>query len=389
MKQIFFNGSTQLPSTTQVSYTSLLNTPRNYAWQTVAGRKIQLIPNDGTLTYFRVNVETAPTVGKWCFRVIVNGIESCMQAVILPGENEAESVIPIKLSSGDKVELMVRPVDGPESTKAFWSVLYENTSTNKSIYPGGLYDSILPNGIRQSGLFVSDPYSDTQSNLVSMSGVIDTLSVSLQQASGSNGVWYFSIIKNGTAVGNSLISFNNNSPLTKTLTGLNIAIEPGDMLSFQVEPSGTPDSNNRVTWGTTVISNTNGESMVIGGSTSSLITDGNDHYNRLCGTNNNWQTVLGNSHSQVFNGGPLSRLSKLIVNLSSAPGTGNTHTFSINTDGSNGNLEVTLKDNETQVIDTKHKERLTKKGEMLSIRHISTGTPTTSSAKWAMVQTVD
>ena len=384
VKQVLFGGNNSKTHATITRYQRPLG--GDY-WSASEADSQEKFTSNGILSDFAIKLLTAPGVGKsYTFSVRVNGVDTGIEVTISDDQTSAsDSTSTYEISVGDLVSYMEVPTNVPATSYTFQTITFTSLENNESVVPGGFGRSTnLPTDSTNvqfnyicSG-YIWDDDEDLRSQLNAGSGTLKNLYVDIENAPGVGSGYEFIVRLNGV---DTLLSCTISDLETESSNLINdITISPGDSLSIKCQPIGTPNSSSDVHWGTTFISDTLGESIVLSGNQDD-ITTAITTYAELITTYGSWvsnidtRTQLGNECV----------LRDFYAKLSGAPGVGKSYDFHLMLNSSPSLVTCQISDLNTIANDIVN-EQIVGNGDYLSIRSSPTGSPTSRKLMWGFVQ---
>ncbi|GAG51531.1 unnamed protein product, partial [marine sediment metagenome] len=174
------------------------------------------------------------------------------------------------------------------------------------------------------------------------SGKIKNLYVKLLWGDPGNDpdAYRFTLRVNGASPANGLVVTIVANDTTGDDTAHEVTVAAGDVLTLMCEPLESPGSTVWAFMGMTFVADTDGESLILAGTTNDLHNTDTE-YNLL---STFWISSWQADESLVYQMGQECTLKKLYVLLSAAPGDGKSYTFTLRKgDGlGDGNLAVTI-----------------------------------------------
>jgi len=190
-------------------------------------------------------------------------------------------------------------------------------------------------------------------------------------------------MKNGSPEATAEIEYSDTDSGHKNETGLSIDCAPGDIFSVRCTPDNTP--NTRYARYAVVIEPDNlGESILLGlnNTTSNSVTT----YTQLLGNTTGYTVTESDWYQKV---GPLGfDIKGLYIDLDTAPGSGNTRTFTIRKNGSNTNNEVAISGTDTTGSDSSVVSYTD--GDDIAFQMVPADTPAdTDNYRWGAIQYIE
>lgn len=394
MSQVFCCGSNTALGNSGTTYQNLFGAGL-VAWNGVAANRAFVMPCAGVLKNMRIQLTLAPAGTATRTFTIVTGTGVTPTALTLPfggglpDFDLTDSTHTVTVAAGDIISLQHVATNTPLTASARWSIEFVPTVATDVIYGGGGGGTALNTGAQRfmgllcGGSEGNSATENSHSHLSSVSATITALYIALATTPGASKSWLFQIYKNGSAETSSNLTLTGT---TGNITGLSIAVSPGDRLSLSATPSGSPASTTAGV-GVLMTAGTEGESIIPGTSTdspSTLVTEFNcpstpQH------TVDTWITTEAND--QVICGPTGFSMRDLRVTFATAPGVGTSYTYTMNVNGTPSSLSAAISGAATSNTDSHSVSCVN--GDLLSMQSVPASTPTGPGVnKWSMVQFV-
>jgi hypothetical protein len=212
-------------------------------------------------------------------------------------------------------------------------------------------------------------------------GVISKMRVFLAAAPGTDNSWELCVMKN--AIATDLKVTISNSATTGDNTSDSVSFSAGDLISVRFTPTSSPTNTGANSY-TVVLTTTDGKSIIIGSTgTSNMVNNAARFVSPFAaGTAGAASVTYG--QIQAATAGVLSNL---YVSIGAAAGADKSYTFAVGLNGSDGDISVVIS-GDSQVLnsDTTHTTTIAA-GDLVNMHITPTGTPTATTAQWAMVFT--
>lgn len=206
-----------------------------------------LIPLDGKIENFYINLTVAPGSGKsYAFTLQKNGADTAFTCTVSNTSTTCNYIGLLGLSAGDNISIKCVPSGTPASTSARVSTDFISgtgngapvLSSSKNVSPstGSAQSVNIQNGLGWS-------FSGTRTQIPT-SGTLSKLRVLVTNAPGAGGSgksWGFTINKN--SVGTSITCTVSETATTCSDLSNSVSVVQGDFLSVTVTPTGTPTSS--------------------------------------------------------------------------------------------------------------------------------------------------
>ena len=313
-----------------------------YQWNAVENQVWQVIPTGGTIDSLFVELSAAPGAGdSYTFTLMVNGAPSALALTISGAvDTTGNASSAIALVAGDTVSIRSEFVVAPAASRARWSTLWIPTIADESI--------LLSNHVSHNAITVYGEMQGITSPVVvneilvqiplPTAGTFKKLYVELSVDPGNAPDAYSTTLRDAAA----------DTALTVTIiaddtTGNdsvnNVVVAAGALIDIKIIPLNVPVATPYVAIGMVFISDTSGESLIMGGSSADTPAISATEYLNLGGTGAaTWNAIEDQRYSLT----QASVLSKLYVVLSGAPGGATSYTLSIREAGGDTGLTTTI-----------------------------------------------
>lgn len=355
------------PSASSVAYAALSATSGGWA----AGEGIAVAsPCAGAWRKFRVNLTVAPGIGR--SRTVTlrkNYVDTALTVTI--SDNSTTGVVEgnVTAAQGDLFSLVTSPSGSPAAAVVSWCADFQGAVDGQAI-------SVATSGIGASSIIyipilgnqtggASAPANET---LCSVTGTISNLTISLSAAVASSRT--FTLRKNGV---NTSVVVSLGAGATGGSDNVNsVSVAPGDRLVIVC--GGAAQAIPGVYIGLVVTADTDGYALVSCG-TPNPSSASATNFLPLCGSTGGW-SATESPVQHVINACTLKRLDVQC----SAPGAGNSKTFSLKVNGVATALQVVISDAATTgnaVADV-----VVADGDLLSFESIPFSSPSGSGRTW-------
>lgn len=387
MKQIFSGGTTAALSATAVNY-SHVDHNQQQGHATITNRE-NLITEAGVLRYLRVE-SVAPGAGKsFTYTVMLNGVATSLEVVIANTDTSGEDITnTVSIAAGDRISLRSTPSGTPlAGSGARWASEFTPTTANRAVSGtstettlGSSSSTYLPIG--SGGIGARGTTENTRNPVWNINATITAFYVLLRTAPGAGKSCTLTIMKNGVAEASSTITISDTNT-AGNVTGLTIAVAPGDTFSMRHTPTGTPPGST-ITWGVSYAPTTDGQWNVCGFDTGPSDTATN--WNAISrGDYSGWATSEDRRVLPRAATGALTYSFKsLRLNLTVAPGAGKSRTVTLRESGASTALAVTVSETDTVGVTTADVP-VEATWTLLGIQHAPAGTPTASTVRYALL----
>ncbi len=384
MEQVFFCGHSGNLDSIITKYNSLIG---GNGWETTEPRFAGIVSTDGILKNLRVKLTTgAPGAGThYDITLLVNGAPAALTVEVADAATTGDDMVnEIDIVPGDTVSMQCAPDSNPTGRYVYFSVVFEGDNANESLILGGSISTLLNDTteftqiMQVGGSWIATENGKRQ--VIPTAGTITNLYVKLSIAPGTDPDAYrFTVRLNGATVAQSSIVTITADATTGNDVAHNLVVAAGDVPTLMVEPLNSPSATPTVNWGMTFIADTDGESIVLGGTIDDL-NDTATEYNVPTGSGNSgWSTE--SFRRQM---GQACTIKKLYMLLSGSPGAGNKYTFTLRVEAADSNVvaevaEAATTGNSGALEDTVAND------EFVSVKVVPTDTPTVRDAYWGFV----
>ena len=382
MEQVIFGGYYNTLDPTTTEYNSLVG---GYSWESVEAYFTKLVSTDGVIKNLRVKLNDSPGAGKkYTFTLMINGNPSALTLEIADAATSgADTTHEIDVVAGDTAYLRCAPTGTPTARYATWTSMFEGDTAKESLIMGGSISSLSSTSTEYAQVMGAHTgYTTNENNfrqVVPTAGTIKNLYVKLTADPGTSPDAYRFTLRKGGA----------SQTLTVTITADNttgndtvheVAVVAGDILTLMIEPLNTPSATPAAYWGMTFVADTDGESIILGGSVQSLSASAT-WYNYFTGHEGNLWIATEAEHYQL---GQLCTLKKLYVLLSAAPGAGKSYTFTVRIAVADSNVVATVADAAT-TGNSGALEDTVVNDDYVDLESTPAGTPAAAAAYWGLV----
>lgn len=393
MEQVIIGGTRNLLDTTLTEYNTLTGT---LDWSSSSDRCRQVISTGGKLKNLRVKLSGSPGAGtSYAFTLMVNGAPTALTLTIADAATSgADTTHEVDVVAGDLVGLRCVPTGTPTAREAYWTSMFKGSTPKESLILGSTGNRALSNS---NDTYVQIASGDSNPTVTEndhrevcpTSGKIKNLYVQLRFAPGTAPDAYrFTLRVNGAnsddGEGNPLQVTIVADDTTGNDTAHEITVAAGDILTMIVEPLDTPLGAPQVCWGMTFEADIDGESIILGGTSSSPNPAASVYI---------WLTaddITGWDGTEAFRYQLAQEctLKKLYLLLSAAPGDGKSYTFTLRKPGNgqaDGNLTVTITGAATTTgNDTVNTDAIAD-DDYVDLESTPAGTPDATDAYWGLV----
>lgn len=390
MKQILCGGTADLLSA--VAGAVEYNIPQGGStWNAVEAYARVCIPTGGTISrlYVRLTADPTNAGSSYAFTLMVNGVATALSCTINAGATTGSDLVtaPIAVAAGQTVSIRcTTSAIAPVAVAAAWSTTFTGSTAGESVCLGMM---------RVGGIAMSyhpiqgDSLNGTEIRLtapVPTSGSFKNFYVALDVDPGVNPDSYTYTIRKNAAATALAVTIVADDTTGNDLVDT-IAFNAGDLMSIRLLKVNTPANSPYAAFGLVFVSNTDGESIIIGGEGWVGTTAGLTAYN-FFNTVVSWSGLEANAYSV----GDAQTLRNLYVSLSVAPGGAETNTIHVRVAGANGgapgDLTVTITGAATSGNDVANSFTASL-GQTLGFRVITSGAAASTATKIGLVGYID
>ena len=385
MEQVISGGRYDALDDTTTRYNKLLS---GHPWNLTEFVGKETVSTSGKIKNLRVKLDDSPGAGKhYDFTLMVNGAPTALTLEIADAATSgANTVNEIDVVAGDSVSLQCDPDNTPTVRYATWTSMFEGATVKESLILAGTYASPLFNLDTRYHFVMGwgDPVVENDCRQVCpTSGKIKNLYLELSVDPGTSPEAYrFTLRKNG--VSQTLTVTITADDTTGNDTVNEVMVAAGDVLTMMVEPLNAPSVAPLVSFGMTFVADTNGESIMLGGTSADLHSTTTKYAHILSTTT--WVIVANEDERYCLS--QECTLKKLYVLLSAAPGDGKSYTFTLRKPGNgqaDGNLTVTITGVATTTGNDLVNEDAIANDDYVDLECTPAGTPDVADAYWGLV----
>lgn len=380
MEQVIIGGYYDLLSTS-TKYNSLCG---GLVWgiPTLAD---QVVSTAGKIKSLRVKLDASPGVGKsYTFTLMLNGGVTALECTIADDNTTGSDVIDeIAVVAGDYVYLRVTSSGSPTARYATWTGMFEGTTAKESLILSKCEFILSNTTIEYAQLYgITGNPSATENDFRQVcptAGKIKNLYLRLSSSPGIDPHAYrFTLRKGGIS---QTLTVTVTAPASTGNDVINeVTVAAGDVLTMMIEPLNSPANTPNVSWGATFVADTDGESIIMGGSLDELHWSDTE-YNFLTQT---WIMDWLSTENQRYNLGQACTLKKLYILLSGAPGGIKSYIFTLRKAAGDGNLTVTIAGAATTGNDVVNTDIIAN-FDYLDLKCVPVDTPFGNAAYWGLV----
>lgn len=354
-------------------------------WWTSTSKVQEIMPTAGTISRLYVKLAVDPTnAGSgYTFTLMVDGVATALSCTINAGATEGSDLVtaPINVVAGQAVALRCTTgAVAPLATTVSWSTLFTGSNDGESlslgVVNGQLFNVYSP--VQGYGENVTESIVDIP---MPTSGSFKNLYVKTSIGPGLGDSYRWTLYKNGAA-----------TALTVTISGFDtsgndvahsVAVAAGDRVSIFAEPINVPTNVCTGHFGMVFEPDTDGESLITGGTRSGTIAGGATMYKVF----NMYQT-FGATESAEFTGGQREILKNFYAKISAAPGAGKTSQIYARENSASGGIPgdlcVNISDANKTGNDTVNQLTVSD-GDSINIMYVAAAGAIAASAQWSLV----
>lgn len=396
MDQIWFGSRGTQASNSATQYNSVVG---GLGWSATETNVAMICPSAGKVGNLRVALEDAPGAGNsWTFALMVDGVASALTVTISgTGTTGSDVSNKVSISAGETVSLRQIPSSTPTATVPRFTMVFTGNVANESVimaWNGAIALNSGADEYQPMHVGVGGARSTTELDMQQMCaapGTIKNMYVKLTAAPdpGDTDGYTFTARKGGASQSLTVNITGDSTTGNDTVNSFSVAA--GDLLNHLIEPSATaPSATPNAAISVTFVADTDGESLVMGGSDDDIHASITEHILLIPFADANWGA--GEEAQRTILDACILR--KLYVELENQPGSGNSFAFTtrihLNDPSdpsglySDGNLSVTISDTSTTGNDTSNTDIMVA-SESIVIQSAPTSLPTVGQAKWGCV----
>lgn len=391
MKQVIIGGYYDALNVADTEYNLVSS---GAVWVATPDSVAMAISTGGTLKNLRVELDGVPGTGTYVFtlhrRVGVGawGNTALTCTVAADGTTASDIVNEVAVAAGDVICLECNP-DSPDNARyARWTMMFEGDNANESLILATGYAHKTVAFYTAPGTQALETVENNVRRVCPTGGVIKNLYVQLVDDPGTDPDAYKFTLRIANA-GNSYVL--TDTALTCTITadsktGNNtadeIAVAAGDILTIKSEPQETPATSTYAAIGMTFVATTNGESLILGGSSNDLDTAATEYIELSPLYTTLWLVTEAQRYSLAQG----CTLKKLYMLLSGDPGGTDKYTFTVRLEGASpgSGLVAEIAGGSTTGNDTTNSIAVSD-GEVVNMMVVPTDTPAAADAYWGLV----
>ncbi len=354
----------------------------------------EIMPTAGILDTLYCELSAAPGgVGKThTIAISINGSIVGYPVVVITNAATTGSdlVNHADVVAGDTVSYQIVTLSTPAAANLYASCYFTGSTAGESILLGCTAGDVLNVGANEyaplaNAAFAISATQATFLQLIATPGTLKKLYVLLSIDPGTGPDAYrFTILHDGTTTTGTTCTITADNTAGNDVANSH-AVAAGSDVTLYIEYLNTPSATPTAAWGCVFVSDTDGESLLLGGSGTEL-DDTATEYNFLSALGGSW----GGTEATLRQLCNACTLKNLYVELSGSPGTGNSYTFSVRVeDGSPANtLSVQIAAAATTGNDTTNTVTVSA-GNTVNLMVVPASTPTVRVAYWGLVAYIE
>lgn len=344
---IFGCALTGLMSTSVTNYWYITSTFSATGVTTEANRQIPF-PNTFTVGNLYVQVSTAPGVGtSWDFTVNKNGSATSLTVNISGTDtNATDSTHTVTFNAGDTITLSSTPNSTPGAPgSVYWNLAADSGANAYGVVLGGSQSNPSTTVTNYNQPFGGNTltWDTTEGNvqgLVATGGSLSNLYLKFVTAPTAGKSYAITLVQNGSP--SALTATVSGTGTTASDTTHSVSMSAGDSISTQAVPNGTPTTS-MMGWSMQWNPTTNGESIYGYGNSAAPSASATNYDQGLGNGRGTWNAT--ESVRQIIPGAYT--MTALYVKIGTAPGVGNSRTFTLRNNSATSALTFTIADNAT------------------------------------------
>lgn len=376
---ILFAGSNDNLNPNATEYLSIMGPP-DAVWNNTSTRNRQTIPAAGNLTNLRVVVTADPGAGAtWSLAVMVAGSASALNCTISAGSTSCQDTDSVAVTAGQEINVRMTPsATDPAAADGMFSVEFQSTTAKESwlLSNSGAgttaathYSPLGAAGGQESTI------TDVET-VMATSGTIKDLHCGLDSDPGAGNTHTCTIMLDGSTTALTCTVVEGQTDCTDLSNSF--AVVAGSRIVLRLVHSVGAVAN-EIEAGVTFVSDTEGEHMVMLASDDSPSTSAAEYlYLSAGGGIWNADETVNRSLGQA---GSISgaKLDALYVDLETAPGAGDSYTFTVYQDGSPTGLSCAV--TETGTTCNNGTDVTISDDDQFSVECVPSGTPTATNVR--------
>jgi len=359
-QQVIASGADNDLHVTATEYNGLV-VGRTTAWNATESEKQGMVPAAGTLDDLRVKLQNDPANGantqSFAFMIRLDtgcdgtGADTTLTCTVSEGSTTCNNSDGFSVNAGECVGIEVDPDESPTVGNAFWTVTFNPTTADESVWIGGSGSDL--DATTQYFVLAATGSADStlgdKTVVISTPGTFKNLHVDLTTAPGGSETRTFTFGSVDCTITGSATSCNS--------AGDTQVVAAGETYDYTTTTSGSAATSNGSTWGIVFDPVTQGEWMWATASDSNLNATSAQHHS-VSGhdTGAGGSDTLMNSLSQAGTFTTAMTAKDIYIRITTAPGVGNQNrdfTFQINnSDTTLGSSDCVIEEEETACNET-------------------------------------
>lgn len=363
------------PAANATRYAAFSSGAAASSWETGEDAVEQLVASAGTIKNLYIELAVAPGVASTAaFTLRKNGADTALTVTISGTDTTgSDTSNTVTFAAGDRINWKcVTSAVASGSTNPRISADYAGDTANESLLLGridatgdNVYYPIDGWGSSTQSTFV------LAKQLIATAGTIKKLYVRLNTAPGAGNSRTFTVYKNGSTTALTLTISNTDTTGNDTTHSFTVAA--GDKLALFNNDDATSAAT-QVSWGCVFTADTAGEFPILGGTNDDPSNSATEYItiNSVNGTFGTWNATEANR--LAF--GRTSWVKNMYVELTTAPGAGNSYTFTLRNNAGATALSVAISEANTTGNDSEATGVAITNNDNLGLQSVPASTPT-------------
>lgn len=333
MQQVIMGGFNDALSQAASEYNSVMG---GMAWNATESTVYQVVPTAGYFSKLCVNLSAVVATGSntFVFTLMVDGVPSALAVTIGKGSLSGRSFnTAVAVTAGQTVSIRSSYTGAPGTPTAAWTICFASTTAGESIcMTNGLANTGADRFVPIQGAGGADATEANANNPIPTAGTLKKLYVKLSADPGTDPDAYSFTLQKGGVPRTLTCTITADATTGNDLVNT-VAVAAGDLVDVLIHFLNTPAVAPTAAIGMVFVSDTEGESLILGGSTSQASTSV-ANFNHVMTGNTAW--VAAAAEATVMSSSQKCILSKLYVKLDAAPGNAKSYTVNVRYRDSNG-----------------------------------------------------
>lgn len=380
--QIIFSGSADDLNATTTEYNPLHGAAA--AWNGTSSRNLQRVASSGSFKNLRVVLTAAPGTGKsHTFTVMeITGGATALACTVSEAATTCQDSDTITVTAGEEYNLRSTHSGTPDVSDAWWSVEFDSTTANESMFMGNSAAGFFTTGYNTlHGAHTVDGTRTDTETVLTTAGTIKNLNCSLDSDPGVGNTDTCTVMENGsdTALTCTIIggATSNCTDVVNSFTSV-----AGDKIVLKVVHS-AGSASDEIESSVTFLSDTAGDFNVSFSSDDDPANAATE-YNYFSTGTAGWTATETTKLNLGQEGSATDvTLKALYVDLETAPGAGNSYALTVYQDSSPTALSCTVSGTDTTCSDTA--TIAVANDDLFSIEEVPTSTPTASNIRYGVL----